>query len=82
MALLVNNAGINGYGPFAEVDPGLAQRVLAVNVVTASLEGLTRGEVVCVPGLSEPEAITRLAVAELGVRAAIGPALASRYAGR
>jgi short-subunit dehydrogenase len=191
VALLVNNAGINGYGPFAEVDPDLVRRVLAVNVgapttltraalpgmlergrgavvnvasllafagalppgplphratyagtkgylvtftrtlaaelgdapvrvqvlcpgltatefhlttgaesvagdreraegggmtaedvVTASLAGLTRGEVVCVPGLSEPEAITRLAEAEHGLRAATGPVLAARYAPR
>lgn len=187
--LLVNNAGVNGYGPFAEVEPDLAQRVLTVNVtaptlltraalpgmlargrgavvnvasllafagseppgrlpervvyagtkgylvtftrtlaaelgdspvrvqvlcpgltatefhltrgaesvpgdrervhddggmdsadvVTASLEGLARNEVVCVPGLSDPEAVTRLVEAETGLRAASGQTLAARY---
>ncbi|GHF65551.1 hypothetical protein FHX82_006106 [Amycolatopsis bartoniae] len=46
VALLVNNAGINGYGPFDETDPALLQRVLAVNVAAptalarAALPGL------------------------------------------
>src|SRR4051794_26041366 len=39
VALLVNNAGINGYGPFAEADPDLVQRVLAVNVVAPTTLG-------------------------------------------
>ncbi|GHE61040.1 hypothetical protein GCM10018771_48500 [Streptomyces cellulosae] len=38
--LMVNNAGINGYGPFAEVDPALLTRVVNVNVV--ALTALTR----------------------------------------
>ncbi|MFJ1969123.1 SDR family NAD(P)-dependent oxidoreductase [Streptomyces sp. NPDC087903] len=41
--LLVNNAGINGYGPFAEVDPGLLTKVLDVNVVAPTV--LTRAAV-------------------------------------
>jgi short-subunit dehydrogenase len=35
--LLVNNAGINGYGPFAEVDPELLTKVLDVNVVAPTV---------------------------------------------
>lgn len=183
VALVVNNAGINGYGPFAELDPNLMRRVLAVNVVapttlaraalpgmlargrgavvnvasllafagslppgplpqratyagtkgylvtftrtlaaelgdapvsaqvlcpgltatefhlttgetsvpgerersdegrgmdaahvvTASLDALAGGEVVCVPGLTEPEAVARLEAAELALREAAGP---------
>ncbi|GAB2867218.1 hypothetical protein GCM10027176_81080 [Actinoallomurus bryophytorum] len=50
----------------------------AEDVVTASLAGLERGEVVCVPGLTEPEAVTRLAE----VRTAGTPEPAARYAAR
>jgi short-subunit dehydrogenase len=48
VALLVNNAGINGYGPFADVEPQVLQQVLNVNVVAptlltrAALPGMTR----------------------------------------
>jgi short-subunit dehydrogenase len=48
VALLVNNAGINGYGPFEEVDPALAHRVLEVNVVAPTL--LSRA---ALPGMLE-----------------------------
>lgn len=48
VALLVNNAGINGYGWFTEVDPALLTRVLAVNVT--ALTTLTRA---AVPGMLE-----------------------------
>src|SRR3954451_11396536 len=51
VTLLVNNAGINGYGPFAEVEPAVLAGVLAVNVTApvlrarAALPGmLARGE--------------------------------------
>ncbi|MFB0621091.1 SDR family NAD(P)-dependent oxidoreductase [Streptomyces sp. AGS-58] len=44
--LVVNNAGINGYGPFAEVDPALLGKVLEVNVVAPTV--LTRA---AVPGM-------------------------------
>lgn len=44
--LVVNNAGINGYGTFAEVDPDLLTRVVNVNVV--ALTALTRA---AVPGM-------------------------------
>ncbi|MGV9990801.1 SDR family NAD(P)-dependent oxidoreductase [Streptomyces sp. NPDC003374] len=43
VALLVNNAGINGYGPFAEVDAALLTKVLDVNVVALTV--LTRAAV-------------------------------------
>jgi short-subunit dehydrogenase len=71
----------------AEPVPGERERVgargmSAEDVVTASLAGLERGEVVCVPGLSEPEAVTRLAEAELDLRTASAPELAARYATR
>src|SRR4051794_36407294 len=132
VTLLVNNAGINGYGPFEEMDPGVLTGVLAVNVtapavlaraavpgmlrrgggaelaespvrvqalcpgytatefhmttgtdpvegtapadqpramaaedvVQASLLALDAGEVVCAPGLDDPEAVGRLIAAE------------------
>lgn len=37
VALLVNNAGINGYGPFTDVEPAVLQQVLAVNVVAPTV---------------------------------------------
>ncbi|GII25737.1 SDR family NAD(P)-dependent oxidoreductase [Planosporangium mesophilum] len=46
VALLVNNAGINGYGSFTDVEPGVLQQVIAVNVVAPTL--LTRA---AVPGM-------------------------------
>ncbi|MGV9255669.1 SDR family NAD(P)-dependent oxidoreductase [Streptomyces sp. NPDC003697] len=46
VALLVNNAGINGYGPLAEVPTALLTKVLDVNVVTPTV--LTRA---AVPGM-------------------------------
>ncbi|MFD1830961.1 SDR family NAD(P)-dependent oxidoreductase [Streptomyces desertarenae] len=46
--LLVNNAGVNGYGPFAEVDPGLLARVVAVNTLAPTV--LARA---AVPGMLE-----------------------------
>jgi short-subunit dehydrogenase len=60
VALLVNNAGINGYGPFDETDPELLQRVVAVNVTAptalsrAALPGMRargRGAIVNVASL-------------------------------
>ncbi|GAB3007930.1 SDR family NAD(P)-dependent oxidoreductase [Amycolatopsis acidiphila] len=60
VALLVNNAGINGYGPFDETDPELLQRVLSVNVTAptvlarAALPGMRargRGAIVNVASL-------------------------------
>ena len=46
VTLLVNNAGINGYGPYPETDPALLAKVLAVNVV--ALTALTRA---ALPGM-------------------------------
>lgn len=46
VGLLVNNAGINGYGPFAETDAALLEKVMAVNVVA-----LTRLARAAVPGM-------------------------------
>ncbi|MEU1465412.1 SDR family oxidoreductase [Streptomyces sp. NPDC005727] len=46
VALLVNNAGINGYGPFAEADPALLAKVIDVNVVAPTV--LTRA---ALPGM-------------------------------
>ena len=37
VGLLVNNAGINGYGPFAEVDAELLTRVIAINVTAVTV---------------------------------------------
>ncbi|HEY2550804.1 MAG TPA: SDR family NAD(P)-dependent oxidoreductase [Streptosporangiaceae bacterium] len=60
VTLLVNNAGINGYGPFAEVDAQLQARVVAVNVsapttlVRAALPGMVergRGAIINVSSL-------------------------------
>jgi short-subunit dehydrogenase len=48
VTMLVNNAGINGYAPFAEVDPDIAAKVLAVNVTAPAL--LARA---AVPGMLE-----------------------------
>ncbi|GGW11681.1 short-chain dehydrogenase [Streptomyces capoamus] len=46
VGLLVNNAGVNGYGPFHEADPALLTRVIDVNVVAPTV--LTR---MAVPGM-------------------------------
>jgi hypothetical protein len=46
VTLLVNNAGINGYGPFAEADPALLSKVIALNVTVPTV--LTRA---AVPGM-------------------------------
>lgn len=51
----------------------------ASDVVTASLAGLATGEVVCVPGLSDPGAVSRLAAAELDLRNGSGARMALRY---
>lgn len=37
VGLLLNNAGINGYGPFAEVAPELLAKVIAVNVTAPTV---------------------------------------------
>ncbi|MDQ1034711.1 short-subunit dehydrogenase [Streptomyces sp. V3I8] len=43
VGFLLNNAGINGYGPFAALEPELMTKVLAVNVVAVT--ALTRAAV-------------------------------------
>jgi short-subunit dehydrogenase len=37
VAMLVNNAGINGYGPFVEVEPEIVAKVIALNVTAPTL---------------------------------------------
>src|SRR3954453_2155563 len=37
VTLLVNNAGINGYGPFEEADPAVLGQVLELNVTAPTL---------------------------------------------
>jgi short-subunit dehydrogenase len=37
VAVLVNNAGINGYAPFPEVEPRIVERVVALNVTAPAL---------------------------------------------
>ncbi|WP_344323471.1 SDR family oxidoreductase [Streptomyces macrosporus] len=70
----------------AESVPGHEERVHdeggmpAEDVVAASLAALRSGEVVCVPGLTEPEALDRLRAAELAIREGSGPRLAPRHA--
>lgn len=51
----------------------------AADVVTASLAALQTREVVCVPGLSDGEAVSSLAAAELALRDGSGTSLAARY---
>lgn len=48
IGFLLNNAGINGYGPFARLEPELMTKVLAVNVLAVT--ALTRA---CVPAMLE-----------------------------
>src|SRR5450759_4368553 len=58
--LLVNNAGFAGYGPFAEIEPGVADRLTAIHILSlihitrAALPGMIarrRGAVVNVASL-------------------------------
>ncbi|MFF9094494.1 SDR family NAD(P)-dependent oxidoreductase [Streptomyces sp. NPDC014802] len=53
----------------------------AADVVTASLTALDTGEVVCVPGLHDAEALTRWRAAEHSLRENSGRSLAPRYEG-
>ena len=48
-------------------------------MVTASPAALETGEVVCVPGLADAEAVARLAEAELNLRSGSGSRVAPRY---
>jgi short-subunit dehydrogenase len=62
------------------IDMTNVTRMEAVDVVRASLAALERGEVVCIPGLDDPSAITRrdATQAEL-LKVAGNPELAERY---
>jgi uncharacterized protein len=48
VSMLVNNAGINGYAPFADVEPDILGKVIAVNVTAPAL--LSRA---ALPGMLE-----------------------------
>jgi short-subunit dehydrogenase len=64
-------------GTAPEEPPGAMS---AEDVVTASLAGLERREVVVAPGLDDPAAVDRLIAAEAELRGASRQALAGRYA--
>ena len=66
---------VTGRTPQVHDDGGMP----APDVVTASLAAFDSGETVCVPGLSEPAAVERLAAAEAELRTASGSGLAERY---
>lgn len=51
----------------------------SADVVTASLAGLERGEVLCIPGLDDETAIDDLAAVEARLRTGSRPRLAERY---
>jgi hypothetical protein len=51
----------------------------ADDVVTASLRGLTLGEVVCAPGLERSDLLDAVLNADLAAFAAQSPQLAERY---
>ncbi len=65
---------VDGDTPIAEGD-GMS----APDVVTASLAALRTGEIVCIPGLTDPAALEQLGTAEAEIRTAMGGQLASRY---
>jgi uncharacterized protein len=71
----------NGAAPVADDAPAQVRprAMAAEDVVRASLVALEHGDVVCVPGETEPEAISRLEAAEAGVLAADFSAPAARY---
>jgi short-subunit dehydrogenase len=60
VTLLVNNAGINGYGSFPRVDVGLLNKVIALNVTVPTL--LTRA---AIPGMLARERGAVINVASL-----------------
>jgi short-subunit dehydrogenase len=64
-------------GTAPDDQPELA--MLPEDVVQASLVGLQRGEVVCVPGLEDPAALDALVDAEAGVREGAWAPMAERY---
>lgn len=54
-------------------------RMSADDVVTASLRGLTLGEIVCAPGVEKRELLDAVFQADLAVFGAQSPELAGRY---
>lgn len=62
-----------------DVVTGSGHAMPSIDVVRASLAALESGEVVCVPGLTDPAAVQRLVDAELGIRTASSSELAPRY---
>jgi short-subunit dehydrogenase len=68
VTLLVNNAGINGYGPFAEADAGLLNKVITLNVTVPTV--LSRA---ALPGMLSRGSGTVINVASLLAFAAALP---------
>jgi short-subunit dehydrogenase len=63
----------------AAAKPDEPHAMASADVVTASLAGLERGEVLCIPGLDDVTAIDDLAEVEARLRAGSRPRLAQRY---
>ncbi len=63
-------------------DLSAVPRMSADDVVTASLRGLTLGEVVCAPGVEKRDLLDAVFQADLAAFAAQAPQLAERYHGR
>jgi short-subunit dehydrogenase len=63
----------------AAAKPDEPHAMPSADVVTASLAGLERGEVLCIPGLDDVTAIDDLAEVEARLRAGSRPRLAERY---
>ena len=63
------------------LDLSALPRMSADDVVTASLRGLTLGEVVCAPGVERADLLDAASQASLAAFAAQSPALAKRYKG-
>ena len=61
------------------LDLSALPRMSADDVVTASLRGLTLGEVICAPGVERSELLDAVFGAELAALAAQSPQLAERY---
>jgi len=61
------------------LDLSAVPRMSADDVVTASLQALTLGEVVCAPGVERSELLDAVSQADLAAFAAQAPQLAERY---
>jgi len=61
------------------LDLSKVPRMSADDVVTASLRGLTLGEVVCAPGVEKRDLLDAMLQADLAAFAAQAPQLAERY---